>query len=137
MSEFLGADLGFDGGDLAVGADGDLTIASGGRCLTVDLVNRLKTLRGSDWTDANLGFPWSAWLQTEWAEHMVSALRAAVARELEKDPRVQSVVVQAARSGPATLQLECRVQPIGGGNAFNLVVGFDMEAATVEVLYGA
>lgn len=134
MTDFLGTDIGWSGGDLVVDSTGDLALETGDECLVTDLVHRLSTWRGSYFRHPTDGMPWDAYHQAESDGTTHLAVAADLEREVERDERVEpgSARARVRRWTLDRVEFSVTVRAIGEPHALNLVIGGGLDALTVE-----
>lgn len=136
--ELLGTDILLADGDFEVIPTGDVETVSGRACLAQDLVHRLSTPRGDLMGHPDYGLDLYRFLHMETTPVHVLDFQRAFEDEVSKDPRVQpdSVAVAIVSIDLERIRMRVTCLPIGETNPLNLVLGYDLTSAELEVVCG-
>ena len=123
----LGIDIKIVDGDFSIRADGDIDLVFGRDCLAQDI--RLMFLSEPELITM---------LKDEYTEINRLDFEQRITNLLESDPRILpgTVITQVNQWERDKVSAQASFQPIDEGNPMNLVIGYDLDKLTVEVLNG-
>ncbi|EDP73287.1 hypothetical protein [Hydrogenivirga sp. 128-5-R1-1] len=84
----FGTDIYCINGDFQVLPTGDITTVNDKYCLIQDIINRLKTVKGSHFRHPDYGIDLYKYLKAQWSEEVELEILTLIETELEKDPRI-------------------------------------------------
>jgi len=119
-----GRDIYFINGDFAISANGDLLLLDEKKTLIQDLVNRLKTVKGSYFIHPDYGTNLYKYIRASGDDTTLFSLINEVEDELLKDPRVDEVDVAVAERSQKSVRLLITVKPLYD-SPFNLVLSLE------------
>ena len=119
-----GTDIYLIDGDFMIGANGDLLILDEKKTLIQDVINRLKTVKGSYEIHPDYGSNIHRYVRALGDDETVLSLINEIEEELLKDPRIWEVDVQIAERTLKTLKLIIEVKPLEE-SPFNLVLSLE------------
>ena len=119
-----GTDIYLIDGDFTIGANGDLLILDEKKTLIQDIINRLKTVKGSYEIHPDYGSNIHRYTRALGNDETVLSLINEIEEELLKDPRIWEVDVQIAERTLKTLKLIIEVKPLEE-SPFNLVLSLE------------
>jgi phage baseplate assembly protein W len=136
--DFLGVDLAWLDGDLAIAASGDAAVAVGVECWLQGLLLRLGTPRGDLAHHPEYGFDLMRYLHAAGSPANTLDLALGIAAAIEADPRSMpgSARVDVREFTRERIVCEVRAQPLDGPSPVSFVLGWDVESVTPEVVRG-
>ncbi|MEO2069430.1 MAG: hypothetical protein ABGX27_07995 [Desulfurobacteriaceae bacterium] len=127
----FGIDIYCINGDFQVLPSGDLTLVSGLHCLAQDIINRLKTVKGSHFAHPDYGIDLHRFIKRQWDPITELDLLSAIGDEVEKDPRVLEAKATRKNLTLRSIEILLTVTPVGFNNPFNLIISIDRDSGEV------
>jgi len=119
-----GTDIYFINGDFMINANGDLLLLDEKKTLIQDIINRLKTVKGSYEIHPDYGSNIYRYIRAIGDELTILSLINDIEEELLKDPRVWDVDVEVVERTLFSLKLLISIQPIDE-SPFNLILSLE------------
>jgi len=127
----FGIDILCQNGDFQVLPSGDLTLVSDLYCLAQDIINRLKTVKGSHFAHPDYGIDLYRFIKRQWDPITELDLLSAIEDEVEKDPRVLEAKATRKDLTLRSIEILLTVTPVGFNNPFNLIISVDRDNGEV------
>jgi len=121
-----GTDIYLINGDFQIAPSGDLLLLDERQTLIQDIINRLKTYKGSHFAHPDYGTNIYDYLRANGDDQTLLALINDIEEELLKDPRIWDVEVEVVERNLKGVKLLIHIQPIED-SPFSLVLSADDE----------
>jgi len=119
-----GTDIYLIDGDFMIGANGDLLILDEKKTLIQDVINRLKTVKGSYEIHPDYGSNIRRYTRALGDDETILSLVNEIEEELLKDSRIWEVEVRIVQRTLKTLKLVIEIKPLEE-SPFNLVLSLE------------
>lgn len=113
---------------------GDVDLISGRACLSQDIKNRVTTPRGALWCHSDYGVDIYQFMHIENTLVNRLDLTQVIEDEVLNDPRVKEVTATIISWNNYQVVISVQLVPIDGGNPINLVIGYNLNNMTMEVV---
>ena len=121
----FGTDIYCINGDFQVLPAGDITLVDGKYCLIQDIINRLKTVKGSHFRHPDYGIDLYKYLKAQWSEEIELEILTLIETELEKDPRILEATAVREYIDMRTFVIKVIVETVEYDTPINLIIDLD------------
>ncbi|SNZ08288.1 Phage baseplate assembly protein W [Persephonella hydrogeniphila] len=129
----FGTDIYCINGDFQVLPTGDITLVNSKYCLIQDIINRLKTVKGSHFRHPDYGIDLYKYLKAQWDEEIELEILTLIEIELEKDPRILEATAVREYIDMRTLVIRLVVETVNFDSPINLVITLDRDDKDVYI----
>jgi len=129
----FGIDIYCINGDFQVLPTGDITLVSGKYCLIQDIINRLKTVKGSHFRHPDYGIDLYKYLKAQWSEETELEILTLIEAELEKDPRILEATAVREYIDMRTFVIKVIVETVEYDTPINLIIDLDKDKQDIYV----
>ena len=129
----FGTDIYCINGDFQVLPTGDITLVSGKYCLIQDIINRLKTVKGSHFRHPDYGIDLYKYLKAQWSEDIELEILTLIETELEKDPRILEATAVREYIDMRTFVIKVIVETVEYDTPINLIIDLDRDNQDIYI----
>lgn len=123
----FGTDIYCINGEFQVLPTGDITLVNDKYCLIQDIINRLKTAKGSHFRHPDYGIDLYKYLKAQWDEETELEILTLIETEVEKDPRVLEATAVREYIDMRTFIIKLIVETTTAGFPINLLITLDKD----------
>ncbi len=128
-----GTDIYCINGEFQVLPAGDITLVNDKYCLIQDIINRLKTVKGSHFRHPDYGIDLYKYIKAQWSEGTELEILTLIETELEKDPRILEATAVREYIDMRTFVIKLIVETVNYDSPINLVITLDRDSQDVYV----
>ncbi len=129
----FGTDIYCINGDFQVLPAGDITLVDGKYCLIQDIINRLKTVKGSHFRHPDYGIDLYKYLKAQWSEEIELEILTLIETELEKDPRILEATAVREYIDMRTFVIKVIVETVEYDTPINLIIDLDRDNQDIYI----
>ena len=129
----FGTDIYCINGDFQVLPTGDITTVNDKYCLIQDIINRLKTVKGSHFRHPDYGIDLYKYLKAQWSEEIELEILTLIETELEKDPRILEATAVREYIDMRTFVIKVIVETVEYDTPINLIVDLDRDSQDIYI----
>jgi phage baseplate assembly protein W len=129
----FGTDIYCINGEFQVLPTGDITLVSDKYCLIQDIINRLKTVKGSHFRHPDYGIDLYKYLKAQWSEEIELEILTLIETELEKDPRILEATAVREYIDMRTFVIKLIVETVNFDSPINLVITLDRDDEDIYI----
>lgn len=129
----FGTDIYCINGGFQVLPTGDITLVSDKYCLIQDIINRLKTVKGSHFRHPDYGIDLYKYLKAQWSEEIELEILTLIETELEKDPRILEATAVREYIDMRTFVIKLIVETVNFDSPINLVITLDRDDEDIYI----
>ncbi|WP_297456164.1 hypothetical protein [Persephonella sp.] len=129
----FGTDIYCINGDFQVLPTGDITTVNDKYCLIQDIINRLKTVKGSHFRHPDYGIDLYKYLKAQWSEEVELEILTLIETELEKDPRILEATAVREYIDMRTFVIKVIVETVEYDTPINLIIDLDRDSQDIYI----
>lgn len=129
----FGTDIYCINGDFQVLPTGDITTVNDKYCLIQDIINRLKTVKGSHFRHPDYGIDLYKYLKAQWSEEIELEILTLIETEFEKDPRILEATAIREYIDMRTFVIKVIVETVEDDTPINLIVDLDRDSQDIYI----
>lgn len=129
----FGTDIYCINGDFQVLPTGDITTVNDKYCLIQDIINRLKTVKGSHFRHPDYGIDLYKYLKAQWSEEIELEILTLIETELEKDPRILEATAIREYIDMRTFVIKVIVETVEYDTPINLIIDLDRDSQDIYI----